>query len=232
MEAMKNVPYTTAEKASAYNNYINNKKLNKNIVTRSIIRPSVNIYQNPQEEDYYCGYACLQSILEYHNIDKTQDGIAADAYDTSDALAWFTGSQSQATQWRRYPAAVYLSSELNIDYRPYNSYFGTFNASVLADKVEYDVDEMEEGVLICGVSKGNDSNGSKLPGYPSYNVSHWIVADGYYWDNTAKEVVEISFVDPAKSSAISWSSSISKYSHTELDRMYNFASARGIIWCE
>lgn len=231
-ENMKNVPYITPEKARAYNEFVNNKSLDDGIATQAVVYPSVRILQNPQDENYFCGYACLQSILEYHDIDKTQYEIATDAYRQDTALPWFAGTEEQATQWRRYPAAAYLSDELNLDYRPYSSYFGTFTSNELAEKIKYDVSERDEGVLICGVSKGDDSDGSRLPGYPTnQNIGHWIVADGYHWDIPTQKVLEITFVDPAKSGKITWSSSIGKYSHTELDRMYNFAASRGIIWC-
>ncbi len=232
-EKMKDVPYTTPERQQAFNDFISNRFLrNKGISTYAVIRPSVDILQNPQDTNFYCGYASLQSVLEYHNIYKTQEEIADEAYYSDDALAWFAGSESQATNWRKYPAAVYLSDMLDLDYRPYSSYFGTFNASVLADKIEYDIDEKGEGILVCGISQGCDDCGSKLPGYPDCDIRHWIVVDGYYWDNTTQEMTEVTFVDPAKSDAISWSDGIKAYSHTELDRMFEFASGHGIIWCE
>lgn len=213
--------------------YINNMMNYNNAIISpyAIIYPSINIYQNPQDTDYYCGYACLQSILEYHNIYKTQTEIANEAYSSSTALAWFNGIQSQATNINYYPAAIYLRSQIDHNYQPYNSYFGTFNSTVLSKKVKYNIDVVEEGVLICGISYGNDYNGSRLPNYPTnQNVSHWILSDGYAWDNVAQSMTAISFVDPAKSSAISWSGPVSAYSSTNVTRMYNFASSRGIIY--
>lgn len=234
IQACKNKPNLSAEKAEkerSFNEYINNKSLNAGISPFAIIYPSINIYQNPQDTDYYCGYASLQSILEYHGIDKTQAVIASESYSSSSALAWFNGSEAQATNEDYYPAAVYLNSLLSHYYQPLNSYFGTFNSTVLAEKVQYDIDEAEEGVLICGISVGNDSNGSRLPNYPtSQNISHWIVSDGYSWDNVAQSITAIHFVGPAKSDAVFWSDSISAYSSTDITRMYKFATGKGIIW--
>lgn len=85
--------------------------------------------------------------------------------------------------------------------------------------------------MICGISKANNSDGSRLPGYPTnINVGHWIIADGYIWETNTQSVTGIQYIDPAKSDVISWSDNISAYASTDLTNMFKFARSRGIIW--
>ena len=227
----KNSSALTIEKEELFNAYLTQKNIDTmNITPRIVVTHLVDIVQNPQDTNYYCGYAALQSMLEFHDIYKTQSQIASEAYSQTNSLAWFIGSEAQSSDWTAYPAAAYLSAYLNHSFRPFNSYFGTFTESTLLEKIKYNVDIMEEGILVCGVSKGNNSNGSKLPNYPSSDITHWIIIDGYYLDTDTQEVTAISFVDPAKSDEVSWSDPISAYSETTLTTMFKFAQGRGIIW--
>ena len=197
----------------------------------AIIYPTVfGFNQFPQEENYYCGYASMQSVLDYHNISKSQYVIAGEAYEEEEALPWFIGSNAQATNEAYYPAAVYLNSLLTYQYKPYNSYFGTYTESELSEKLLDTISGSEEGVLICGTSKANEEYGSKLPNYPNMDITHWIVAYKIAWDIDKQSVTDVYFVDPAKSEAVPWSGSISAYSSTELGRMFKFSQARGIMY--
>ncbi len=235
IEKCKNEPYISIEKERSFNEWLNRTSGRIGEITPYwITRPAlITVLQYPQDTDYYCGYAALQSILGSYNIALAQAEIAADAYNANAALAWFSGNNAQATDWRRYPAAAYLDSlpEIDHEYRPYNSWFGTFNASVLVEKIKYDIDEAEVGVLVCGISRAGANSESRLPNYPiDQNIGHWIVVNGYCWDTDTQSVSGICYADPAKSEAVSWSDAISEYAETDPERMFKFASGNGIIW--
>ena len=234
IRACEGKEYLAIAKEEAYNTFVDENAFDMQsaVSFSTIVRPWIHwIYQHPQERSYYCGYAAFQSILEYHGINMTQEEIADEAYDKNSALAWFTGINDYADNWQYYPAAVYLSSKLDHQYRPYNSYFGTYTANELSAKLKYDIVEANEPIMIAGVSKGNDSNGSRLPGYPTNaNISHWIVGDGFKWDIDTQTMPEVHYVDPAKSDAITWSGSIEESTYKDLTRMYNFSTGHGIIW--
>lgn len=74
-------------------------------------------------------------------------------------------------------------------------------------------------VAICGTSYGT------LPGYPSNEVGHWLASDGYY-NNGDK----IWIADPAKSSEVSWSNSISASYDVSASTLNNFVGWKGIVW--
>ena len=233
IEIVKNKPDKRLEQEQAYQNWLAHQDVaNGSESTYAILRPSLDIYQNTQETFYNCGYASLQSILEYHGIEKTQTQIASEAYYTTEPLAWFTGVESAALNLNYYPASVYLNSLLDHTFQPYNLYFGSYTASFLANKVKYNIDQIQEPVMIGGTSWGDDRNGSRLPNYPeSKKIDHWIVVDGYHWDNVAQSMTNISFVDPAATcAALDWGDNVSKYSYTDVERMYKFSLGRGIVY--
>ena len=238
IEKTKNAEHRRANKNQMYEEYLKTQRLLKASVnhrngpdqTDAIISISLDVYQNPQDNDSYCGYACLQSVLEYWGIYKSQTQIAAEANESRPQLDWFYGYDWQATDINCYPAAVYLNSINEEYYEPFNGYFGTYNSTQFLNKVLFDIDQVEEPTLVDGLSASYNTN-SQLPNYPSnMDIRHWIVIDGYKWDNMTQSVSEITFVDPAKSSAVSWSSTISAYSSTTVSNMFNFALGRGIIW--
>ena len=74
-------------------------------------------------------------------------------------------------------------------------------------------------VAICSTSYGT------LPGYPSNEVGHWLASDGYY-NNGDK----IWIADPAKSSEVSWSNSISASYDVSASTLNNFVGWKGIVW--
>lgn len=232
-------PDAFIEKERSFNEWLNRtSERSGEISPYWITRPALTtVLQYPQDTDYYCGYAALQSILASYNITLTQAEIAEEAYRVNSSLAWFSGNNAQATEFTKYPAAVYLNSfsEITHPYEPYNHYFAeeqelTFTSAQFADMIKYDIDVAEVGVLVCGISKENDSNGSKLPNYPNFDVGHWIVVNGYCWDTDTQSVTGICYADPAKSEAVSWSDAISEYEETDVERMFKFARGNGIIW--
>lgn len=184
----------------------------------------------PQERDYYSGYASIQCLLNYNGIYKTQDEIAEEVYSKDDALAWFTGAQRHAADWEYYPAAVYLSSVLGRDYRPYNSYFGEYTQEVLSEILREKMsNSYREPILVCGISSGNAESVSHLPGYPETTFGHWIVIYKIEWD-FENGTTEVAYLDPAKSDAVSWSGNIEAAETVSLEKMFAFSSGHGIIY--
>lgn len=217
-----------------FNAFINRLKSGRgeSVAERAIVTPTLTgLKQFPQETDFYCGYACLQSALNYHGISKTQQKIASEAYKTTDALAWFTGSEALATNVNYYPAAQYLNSCVDHTFTPYSTYFGDYTKEELSNILLYNISTIREPVLICGISKASDCHASHLKGYPtSTDISHWIIVYGVKWDNEQQMVTEVSFRDPAKSEAVSWSDSISASATVSLDTLYAFSLGHGIIY--
>lgn len=181
-----------------FNAFINRLKSGRgeSVAQRAIVTPTLTgLKQFPQETEFYCGYACLQSALNYHGIDKTQQEIASEAY-----------------------------------FAPYSTYFGDYTKEELSDILIYNISTIREPVLICGISSHDTFEDSHLTGYPTTSdISHWIIVYGIKWDNEQQMVTEVSFRDPAKSNAISWSGSISASATVSLDTIYAFSGGHGII---
>ena len=185
----------------------------------------IGILQNPQQKGNYCGYAAIQSLLEYKGINKTQDTIAKDVYNTSTGCPWYL---SNGNSWDQFPAPKYLTDKTGFYYVPYPyGVVGATNvtASDIKPKIIVTIDS-NYGVLTCGNSKGHKTNDpSILPGYPAYDIGHWLAIDGYYSNGDY-----IWIVDPAKSSVISWSGSIEKYYSISATKLAAFTTSKGIVW--
>lgn len=112
-------------------------------------------------------------------------------------------------------------------YQPYGTYNGLpFDANSISSIVVYSID-VDNGypLMAAGISKASSSHSSHMPGYPNRDISHWIVIVGYSdYGNSA--VIS----DPAKSPAVSWSSSISAMYTVSMQKLASFAGSRGIIW--
>lgn len=185
----------------------------------------ISVPQKDQETNYWCGYAAMQSVLSHKSISMTQQAIADYTYDSSDSLAWYTINGSSRSQ---FPAAIALDDLTGYYYCPYP--YGaaggtTVTTSALASKVCASID-LNYGVLACGTSKKSSSHASHFPGYPTYkNVTHWVAVRGYYDYGD-----DYAIVDPAKSSAVSWSSSINAYYSVSDSKLAAYSTYRGIIW--
>lgn len=216
-----------------FNAFINRLKSGRgeSVAQRAIVTPTLTgLKQFPQETEFYCGYACLQSALNYHGIDKTQQEIASEAYKTTEGLAWFTGSEALATNANYYPASQYLNPCVGHNFAPYSTYFGDYTKEELSDLLLKNISTLREPVLICGISSHDTFEDSHLAGYPTTSdISHWIIVYGIKWNNEQQMVTEVSFRDPAKSNAISWSGSISASATVPLNKIYAFSCGHGII---
>lgn len=183
------------------------------------------IPQEPQETNYWCGYAAIQSLLAFENILHSQTVIAAAVYSTGSACPWYLTNGNSTSQ---FPAAVYLTNEISgFSYVPFPYGAAGANppsASDLKSRITGTINSTH-GVLACGTSKASSGNASHLPDYPNSNIGHWIVVKGYYnyGDN-------MYIADPAKSSAVSWSGNIQAYYSVLTTKLQAFVAPKGIIW--
>lgn len=184
----------------------------------------LNISQKPQEKDFWCGYAAVQSILSYSGISKSQTAIAQILYDVNKPCPWYTNDYNNFSD---YLVPNYLYQQTGFYYMAYPRVAAgsmTLSKNDVAPKVMATID-MNRGVLVCGNSAASSSAASHLPGYPNQSIGHWIGVYGY--SNNADQVAVF---DPAKSSVISWSGSISAKYTISTDKLAAFASARGIVF--
>lgn len=192
------------------------------------------LVQYPQETSYYCGCSAAKSILGELGISKSQSVLAQDTYlkaDRYDGAPWYITDGSEFSQFPMATTLVNAQREIS------SAYFGYVPSPLgQAGTNPLTVDQCKSyimsttsafddgnGVAACGTSKPVE--GYQLPGYPNRNIGHWIVCNGYL--NNASYVY---IVDPAKSSAVSWSSSIQAYNSISITLFRNFVSTRGIIW--
>lgn len=187
------------------------------------ISERLNIYQVPQEKNFWCGYAAIKSLLDYEKVYKSQETIASEVYSKSKACPWYLSNGDDASQ---FPVPNYLNQYVeNFRYIAYpHGAAGTnpMSADTLKRKVIFTIDN-KHGVLACGRSTGD--NDSKLPGYPNDYIGHWLAIDGY---RDYGNVIYI--VDPAKSKVIPWSKNISAYYPVPVEKLAKFCETRGIVY--
>ncbi len=193
------------------------------------------LYQYPQEKSYWCGCAAAKSILQNIGITKSQAELAGNSYLQTERFGntpWYITNGDSPSEFPMATTLVNAQFEVSnyaFGYKP--SPLGAAGANPLTVEqckayVMSTTSAFDDGygVAACGTSKGSNS-AYRLPGYPSYNIGHWVVSDGYK-DNGDY----IWIVDPAKSDVISWSNSISAYYNISATLFRNFVSPRGIVW--
>lgn len=130
-----------------------------------------------QKNSYYCGPACMQMVLEYHGINKTQSVIAGKIGTTIE------GSDIP-------PMRTYLNNQVGSGAYTY------VNVTELAfgEGLVYSIDKKKP--LICMVQT------KELPYYNGHKSVHFIVAKGYDWDmNGSASYSTVKINDPNYSNA-------------------------------
>lgn len=190
--------------------------------------------QVPQERNYWCGCAAAKSILDCIGIIKTQTQLASDTYLKTERFGSTPWYISNGNEFSQFPMATTL---MNAQREVGNSVFSYVPSPLgVAGANPLTVEQCKSyvmsttsafgkgyGVAACGASQ--NVTGYRLPGYPASYIGHWIVSDGYKDNGNT-----IWIVDPAKSSAVSWSGSISAYYSIPATLFRNFIQPRGIIW--
>lgn len=192
------------------------------------------LYQVPQEKNYWCGCAAAKSILDNIGIVKTQTQLASNTYLQTERFGSTPWYITNGNEFSQFPMATTL---MDVQYEVGNSAFGYVPSPLgAAGTNPLTVEQCKSyvmsttsafgdgyGVAACGASQ--NVTGYRLPGYPASYIGHWIVSDGYKDNGNT-----IWIVDPAKSSAVSWSGSISAYYSISATLFRNFIQPRGIIW--
>lgn len=86
------------------------------------------IRQYPQEHDYWCGYAAIQSLLDYEEVYMTQEEIANKVYSPDKDCPWYTVDGKSIDQ---YPVPKVLKELTGFYYVPYPT--GGAGANVLTE---------------------------------------------------------------------------------------------------
>nr|WP_312576972.1 C39 family peptidase [Sedimentibacter sp.] len=185
----------------------------------------LDIFQVPQETDFWCGYAAIKSLLDYKDIDKTQSTIADEVYGQDSSCPWYLSNGDSRDQ---FPVPIYLTDEINFVYAPY-PYGAAGSTDVEASDIDWRIIstiDSDHGLVVCGTSYGNKLNDpSKLPGYPAVEIGHWLAIDGYKSDGN-----EIWIIDPAKSDEVYFSDDIDAYYSVTTVKLAAFAESKGIVW--
>jgi hypothetical protein len=179
--------------------------------------------QAPQETNYYCGPASAFQVIKAKNVlaskwngaSLTQAHLAAPPYLNTEVTA--------STRWQDGRMRIALNRWLfGVDSGLYvNQAKPTVSQFVTALKSDVPIGY---GVQANTV----ETSGSyHYNGHPSNKtIGHWITAYSY-----TNEVASTSFADPAKSSAVSWSGSLSKYfSYATSSFTTRFLQVNGITW--
>lgn len=230
ISAIDNAPIIGEMQVNSYYENLNKQKESAASVAATVAAKESNrivgILQVPQEKSYWCGYAAMKSLLDYEGVVLSQREIANKTWTPNDACPWYKANGNSRDQ---FPVPNVLQELTGFYYAPYP--FGgagatNLTASMITPKIVSTINN-GHGLLACGESyRTYDKEGSRLPGYPAWSVTHWVAIDGYraYGD-------EVWIVDPvANSGVVSWSDDINKYYSISADRLASFATMRGIIW--
>ncbi len=193
--------------------------------TKASSQRSLPIYQKPQVKNNYCGYAAIQSLIQYEGEYKSQYKIAKKVYKTTRSCPWYL---SNGNSYSQFPVPKYLKNISGYYYMPFP--YGTagttsITTSQVKSKLVFTIDR-NHGLMACGTSKGHiKDHPSKLPKYPNSKISHWLAIKGYKdYGN------RVYIVDPAKSSAVEWGNKIDRYYSIPTWKLKYFISTRGLVW--
>lgn len=175
-----------------------------------------NLYQQPQETEFYCGPATVASILRAKNLNYSQGTLAGYLGTTTGGTAWYNGGNS-------YPVRDVLNNLENTSY--YGVYAASTNStSELSYRVKYSIDR-NYGVAanIYEVYNGTYA----LPGHSGRTVEHWIPIDGYYNNGSS-----IHYAEPIyNATSISWYKNVTAAYFTVPDYVMSYVVwEKGLVW--
>ena len=211
--------------ANEYNNVIKRKDYDlASMSSQPSFKRIAIMGQRAQKTDFWCGYAAMESLLDYDYKDMTQYEIANIVYTPDKSCPWYLSNGNSIDQ---FPVVTALRKYIGYSYIPYP--YGaagstTLSGSELSWRVKYTICK-EHGLMVCGTSALSVNDASHLPNYPAQTITHWLAIDGY--SNSGSDIF---ILDPAKSDAVSWSGSISALYSVSSDKLAAFASSRGLIW--
>lgn len=159
----------------------------------------VDVTWQQQINDYYCGPATASTILSIMNCTTpTQTQIASSQYlrTTTAGTPWYSGGADPTASPTYYNMSYALDLwqyhqngryEWSYTVYPYNT---TPSDSEYIDNIKFTI-YMDHLVAINGLSSEDADDLSHMPGYPTSDVGHWLVCNGWTADN------EYWIVDPA-----------------------------------
>lgn len=184
----------------------------------------LSMLQKPQDTGYWCGFASLESIIDYEGMDKTQTDICYDIYGTESStqtLGWYENNSDTLDQ---YKGVSYLRDQTSFAYAPF-PWAPVGTVAITADEVTTRIVSTIDGEHGC-MALGESTTNNKLhPNYPNAKIGHWIAIDGYL--NSGDDIY---IIDSANSDAISWSVKPPSYYSITNSKLASFAASRGIFW--
>lgn len=195
--------------------------LAKNTSSRAASGMIWDLFQYPQEKNYYCGPATAKSILGARGYNPTQATLASyDWLETEywEGTPWWVGSASGGYNPMQYT----LNKYQGISY--YTLYGSTVTTNDVKVRVPYSIDR-DYGVA------GNVwevPGGTYLPGHPQgYEIFHWVAIDGYYDYGDS-----IHYAEPVyNASSVSWYQNVTnKFYTVSTSTMAYVLDGRGMIW--
>jgi hypothetical protein len=194
------------------------------------------MYQNPQQNSYYCGPATGYEILKYLNgigpsgETVTQGHLAAKCSPgylcTNDMgqTPWYVGSSYADAGG--HPMASTLNKWTD------SAWYITVNGTTY-DEAHY------ESYLIFDVDHGHPfamdvkevaGSGYHLPGHPTdRNIGHWVAAAGY--NQSGDLTYYADSVYGVSTSVISWADDVpSAFSYFASTKSYSLFATRGYVW--
>lgn len=191
----------------------------------------VNVTWQQQINDYYCGPATASTILSVMNCGTpTQSQIASSQYlrTTTDGTPWYSGGADPTASATYYNMSYALNRwqynqtgnyEWSYNVYPYNT---TASNSEYIDNIKFTT-YMDHLVAINGLSSKGTNDLSHMPGYPTSDVGHWLVCNGWtsndqYW-----------IVDPA-AGILGFENVEQKYTVSEDNLLAFINNGNGIVY--
>lgn len=172
------------------------------------------LYQQPQQNSYYCGPATASSIIraKMNSTGYSQSTVAGRLHCTTDGTPWYDGT---------YPMMSTLNYYCNTGW--YEVYGTSVSAADVKYNVVYDIDR-DYGIA---ANAWQVPGGPHLTGHPSnQTIFHWVAVDGYEGNGNS-----IHYADSvAGASSISWSASVPQYSSINYTTFATIMDGRGFIW--
>lgn len=222
-----NATNTLLDIINIHNSLANEPQLVSNMASLNTRASSniVNVSWQKQLNGYYCGPATASMILKNLGITVAQNNstLISRLSTTTSGTPWSIGN---GTDISHYPMAntlnLYKGVTLFIP-RPFVAAQSTLTRSNLKSSTIASIDA-GRAFACLGTSKRSSSHSSHLTNYPTnMDVGHWLVISGY--GNNGESIY---VTDPA--AGISGFENVQRNRYETLDKMYSFASYKGIVF--
>lgn len=219
-EKLRGVEVLTTEQQEKINN-TGGYNISNSVSTRAASNMIWDLYQSPQQKNYYCGPSTAKSILgaKGYNIDQSTLGeykwLETEYWGNT---PWWVGSATNGYSPMEYTLDKYQGTQYYSVYASDGSIHGVKSKVIISIDNDYGI-------------AGNTwevAGGKYLPGHPQgYEVLHWIAIDGYYNSGDT-----IHYAEPVyNASSISWYKNVTNpYYNVDVSTMAYVLSGRGLVW--